>query len=47
MIIHLAGNDGYHRDPLFLIEVFLKQYKNGRFENLLGKYLKHNGGGNR
>lgn len=21
MKVHLAGNDGYHRDPIFLIEV--------------------------
>lgn len=46
MKIHLAGNDGYHRNPKFLTEVFLRQFKNGNFENSFGKYLSHNGGGN-
>lgn len=44
MKIHLAGNDGYHRNPQFLAEVFLKQFRNGEFENSFGKYLSHNGG---
>lgn len=23
MKVHLAGNDGYHRDPMFLLQVIL------------------------